>query len=163
FALGASAASETTVLHYDGVSWVEQANGIVAGALWGSGPPDVFAVGGVAGAGSIVHYDGTSWTTQPHDAGTTLLGVGVSGPTDAFAVGDGGTILHYDGTTWVTQQGGAPSFLRGIWGSGASDVFAVGGGPAGGILAGLIVAHYDGTSWNASELTPGAVVNSGAL
>ena len=107
---GQSEARTSAMVHWDGTGWnavpsvpiESHLNGI-----WGSGPDDVWAVGGewvddVTHLVAIFHWDGTSWTQvldlKQAPAGTEeLLHVWGSGPSDVWAVGLSGTILHWDG------------------------------------------------------------------
>src|SRR6476659_1535743 len=50
--------------------------------IWGSGPDDVWAVGGSFSKGTIVHWDGSSWSTVPCPPSGLLSGVWGSGPND---------------------------------------------------------------------------------
>ena len=114
-------------------------------AIWGSGPGDIYAVGG---NGTIVHYDGSAWSIM--NSGTThwLLGIWGSGPSDIYAVGSGGTILHYNGLAWSAMDSGTAYELRGVWGSGSSDVYAAGQG----LGRFATILHYDGTTWSSMNI-----------
>lgn len=131
-----------TILHYNGTTWTTMSSCPAGGFLdvWGSGPNDVFIVGG---SGTILHYNGTDWTTMSSGTTYTLYGVWGSGPDDIFAVGTGGNtsiILHYDGTEWTSVFSSDPYIvLQDIWGSGPNDVFVVGTNGT--------IFHYDGTEW----------------
>ena len=61
------------------------------GAVWGSGPGNVFATGS---SGVILHYDGTKWAAMTSPTTKTLGDVWGSGPGNVLAVGA-------DGTMWV--------------------------------------------------------------
>jgi hypothetical protein len=132
--------------------------------VWGSGPDDVWAVGGSSAPhsrGAIVHWDGARWsssilpsTEASRPAPYSLSGVWGSGPSDVWAVG-AGAILHWDGGEWTTYAhpltgADAASGLTGVWGSNVNDVWAVGwssGGspPYDGV--GDAILHWDGTAW----------------
>jgi hypothetical protein len=60
--------------------------------LWGSGPNDMWAVGG---GGTIVHWNGSAWSTSSSGTADTLVALWGTGPCDVWAVGAGGTILHH--------------------------------------------------------------------
>jgi hypothetical protein len=101
-------------------------------AIWGSGPNDVFAVGG----GSVVHWDGHGWSRYS-TGGEWLNGVWGSGLTDVVAVGTDsggyhGTVLQWDGRAWsqLVPSGIDLGYvdLLGVWGSGPDDVWVVGSG-----------------------------------
>jgi len=127
-------------------------------SVWGSGPADIFAVGGdlFSSTVTMLHYDGASWSAQPVPPGSSVLnGVWGSGPTNVFAVGYSGTILHYDGTSWSAQASGTTQQLFGVWGSAATDVFAVGDGST--------ILHTDGTSWRAQSIGTGTTEPFGGV
>jgi hypothetical protein len=112
-------------------------------AVWGSGPNDVYAVGGP----TVLHWNGTEWsaTTRAIAGNPNLLSVWGSGPSDVFA-GGGSTMFHWNGQGWDSHDfSSTVGAILDIWGSGPSDVYAVGG---------LHIEHWDGTAW--SELQPGA-------
>ncbi len=96
-------------------------------SVWGSGPNDVFIVGG-KGEGEIYHYDGISWEpmTVPDGAGLLVWVFGF-GPNDVYSVGVGGTFIHYDGVAWSALDSGTSEHLWGIWGRSATEMWLVGG------------------------------------
>ena len=59
-------------------------------AVWGSGPIDVYAVGG---AGAISHFNGLAWSQLTSGTGYTLNAIWGSGPADVRVAGDEGAIL----------------------------------------------------------------------
>ena len=65
-------------------------------SIWGTGPTDVWAVGG--GGASILHYDGTQWSEADVNPPGRLNGVWGTSATDVWAFGQdaalGGRILH---------------------------------------------------------------------
>ena len=66
--------------------------------LWGSGPNDIWAVGG---QGSIRHYtSGTTWEIAVSPTTENLRAIWGSAANDVWAVGDGATVIHWDGATW---------------------------------------------------------------
>jgi len=85
------------VLHWNGYGWSRVNSGTTANltAVWGTGPNDVWAVGGTStttgSAGSILHWDGSTWTTQSSVLTTTLAGVWGVGVKDVWAVGNRST------------------------------------------------------------------------
>lgn len=107
------------------------------GAVWGSSPTNVYAVGEF---GTVEHFDGTSWTilanTPTLEALNAVWGTG----SHVFAAGDFGTVIHWDGTSWSVMETGTAEHLYGIWGFDASDIYAVG--------THFSVFHYDGTAWH---------------
>jgi hypothetical protein len=116
------------------------------GAVWGSAPHDVWAVG----YNMIVHWDGAQWLVSPANVGP-LNGVWGSSRADVWAVGQAGAILHYDGTAWLPSDAGTSATLNAVWGSGSDDVWAVGEQDGG-----SPVLHWNGNAWSLS-----ATLNAG--
>jgi hypothetical protein len=127
--------------------------------IWGTGPSDVWVVGGDNfgnNDGVVVHWDGTSWT-QVHQPspnptnGTTrrqAFKVWGSATDDVWVVGTGALVSHWDGASWndLPQPIYNGSTLTTVSGTGPADVYAVGG------YGNAAAAHYDGTVW--SDITP---------
>jgi photosystem II stability/assembly factor-like uncharacterized protein len=101
-------------------------DGVLLG-VWGSGPNDVWAVGGQADRSLVLHGDGTSWTPFDISSRSLLFSVYGFSATDVYAVGERGLIVHYDGTTWTRVESGTDRHLFGLWGSSGDDVWIVGG------------------------------------
>jgi hypothetical protein len=78
------------------------------GAIWGTGPNDVFVVGW----GTIVHFDGTTWTRQPNHSDSGIFAVGGTGPTEVFAVGSNRTIQRWNGKEWLLEHRDRRAGLR---------------------------------------------------
>jgi hypothetical protein len=117
--------------------------------IWGSGPNDLFLIGGSA----VAHYDGASWSGQPLGS-FTLQGIWGSGATDVFivsqvAMNSGGEIFHYDATKKWTAMKKNARCLSAVWGSGPGDVFAVGNACA--YPPHDKALHYDGKAWSSLE------------
>ncbi len=110
------------------------------GALWGSGPDDIFGVGAF---GSIIHYDGNEWQQQTSPSGDRLEGIWGSGPDSVFAVGWAGAILHYDGRGWTRMESAVDTNLKAVWGAGPDSVYTVGDNG--------VILHYDGSHWQATD------------
>jgi hypothetical protein len=112
----------------------------------GTGPDDVWAVGGDSGSptgGLIAHWNGTSWSLAAPVSGeptrSTLLAVSADSPSDAWAVGESSVsgahnswkqplLEHFDGDEWSfvptpEVEGGA---LRAISAVSPDDIWAVG-------------------------------------
>ncbi len=155
----ALAGCNTTATEAEPASWAEAFDTSMAGALssvWGSGPSDVWVVGGVGEGGTepgaeIYHYDGDAWTeVQAPDVGL-LVWVFGWGPGAAMAVGLDGGVAGWDGSTWTAMDSGVDADLWGVWGRTPDDVWIVGGdldGPEPTLL------HFDGTSFTPSTLAP---------
>ena len=125
-----------------------------AGALsgvWGSGPDDVFIVGGKETA-EIYHHDGVGFSPM---AGVPEVGLLVwvfgFGPADVWAVGVGGAVLHYDGQSWTALDAGTGADLWGVWGTSSSDLWIVGGSVSAGDP---VILHHDGASFTPHVLDP---------
>lgn len=102
--------------------------------VWGSGPHDVWAVGGQADRSLVLHGDGSSWTPVAVSTGVMLNNTYGFSATDVYAVGEHGLVMHYDGTSWTQVPSGTTLPLFGLWGASGDDVWIVGGdvsGPAG--------------------------------
>jgi hypothetical protein len=112
-------------------------------AIWGSGPSDVWTVGGwgsLGEVGIIAHWDGTAWSLPalpPIANVAQFFGVWGSGPSDVWAMGD--YILHWDGSTWSASTAPVGDAYSGAWGSGPDDVWAVGYST---------ILHWDGGAWS---------------
>lgn len=105
-------------------------DGVLLG-VWGSGPNDVWAVGGQADRSLVLHGDGTSWTPMEVPSTSLLFSIYGFSDSDVYAVGERGLILHYDGTTWVRVESGTELPLFGLWGASGDEVWIVGGAPPG--------------------------------
>jgi hypothetical protein len=109
--------------------------------MWGSGPSDIWTVGGTNDVnGSLTHWDGTTWT-RTHLGTQQFRVVWGSGPTDVWAVTWKGAFAHFDGTAWAftglttSATFGGPKRL---WGRARDDIWLTG-------VCGTM--HYDGVSW----------------
>lgn len=114
-------------------------------SVWGSGPDDVFIVGGQPQQAQAFHYDGAGWSAMELPAGPVLIWVFGFGPDAVFAVGEQGTAVFFDGTSWKVTETGTTLDLFGVWGVAPDDVWAVGGQVATGPP---IILHYDGQRWD---------------
>ena len=71
--------------------------------MWASGPDDVWAVGvdNDSEAGTMRRWNGTKWESQDISGSSSLWGVGGTGPTDVWMVGNNskgeGYVIHADG------------------------------------------------------------------
>ena len=119
--------------------------------VWGSGPHDVFIVGGTETTASIYHYDGGDW--QPMEAppvAALIWSIGF-GPDDVFAVGLRGAVVHYDGRSWSVLDSGTEDDLWGIFGFERDDLWLVGGDPFG---EEPTILHYDGQQFERHSVDP---------
>jgi hypothetical protein len=126
--------------------------------VWGTGPEDVFAVGGALGNGSeslVLHYDGTRWTDLAAGGTETFWWAHGTRGTDVWAVGEKGRIAHWDGAKLTAYASGTTATLYGVWAAAADDVWAVGGtvgATQGGGAPNDVLLHFDGSSWTPSPL-----------
>ncbi|HET7542244.1 MAG TPA: hypothetical protein VFK05_20390 [Polyangiaceae bacterium] len=127
-------------------------------SVWGSGPRDVWVVGGA----QIVHWDGAAWSTPPMPAldhvqpGWRFGGLWGSGPHDVYAFGvwtdpprapdPAVQLFHWDGANWSSAllPIRTDDWVQAIGGSGPNDVYVLTGG-------GLHL-HGDGTSWSPIQI-----------
>ncbi|MGO9956080.1 MAG: hypothetical protein ACLP50_08885 [Solirubrobacteraceae bacterium] len=139
----------------------------------GTGPDDVWAVGGDSGssstAGLIEHYNGSSWTAAPSTAGepadSTLAAVSADSTSDAWAVGESAVsephttgkqplIEHYNGSSWSVVQGAFTGnendTLSAVDAVSPSDVWALGvAKPRNYSGAGTsVLEHFNGSEWS---------------
>lgn len=112
-------------------------------AVWGSGPDDVFAVGGTAEGGEVYHFDGASWSQMCVPEVPILVWVYGFGPDDVYACGEGGGMIHYDGQAWSVIDSGIDDDLFGVWGATPDDVWFVGGETSTGPM---VILRYDGAT-----------------
>ncbi len=141
----------SSLIHFDGTRWSQEAVGVVgfADSISGFGPDDVWATG----FGSLFHYDGAAWTAV--DAG---LADGTS-VTDLWAVGPDETILvGWDGTQGIALSvrpggvtdlgmpgGDAATFPSAVYATSAGDVW---------VAAGTVARHLEAGEWTEQPLGP---------
>jgi hypothetical protein len=120
--------------------------------VWGSGPDDIYIVGGDPVSGEIHHFDGDVWSEVPLPPGVPLLvWVYGNGPDDIWAVGSRGAIVRYDGAAWTVLDAGTDADLWGVFGFSADDVWIVGGDVVDGPP---VLLHHDGEDLVPYELPP---------
>jgi hypothetical protein len=146
------------IVHWDGQRWTEVASAttMTLNAVWGSGPSDVWAVGGIAHErGVILHWDGLSWSDTGVVTPTGLFGIWGTSSNDIWAVGGDrapaspfgdaeGRALHWDGQAWTRTSTGTLSILA-ITGAASDDVW----------IASLDrkLVRWDGQTWRVEGLT----------
>jgi hypothetical protein len=96
-------------------------------SVWGTGPSDVWAVGGHDRASLLLHFDGQSWQTAQAPGQGALWSVYGFSRDDVYAVGDAGLILHFDGSNWQKIASPTQQTLYGVWGQDSDNVWLVGG------------------------------------
>ena len=126
------------------VAWREafpsEAFGTMSG-VWGSGPNDVFIVGGRPEQGEVHHFDGNQWAPMTVPNVPLLVWAYGFGPDDVFAVGLDGAVVHYNGDAWQTVESGVTEDLWGIFGFSRDELWIVGGEPMAGEP---VILHFDG-------------------
>jgi hypothetical protein len=79
------------------------------------------------GHGIIWKSTGAGFTPETSTAGTGIIGVWGSSPTDIYAVGAAGKIFHSTGDgTWSPQTTPVSTDLEAIYGASADEIYAVG-------------------------------------
>ena len=129
-------------------------------SAWGTGPEDVYVVGGPLGNTGFeavaLHFDGTTWTKLSPGGPDSFWWVYGTGPTDVWMVGDNGRMTHWDGAAFAESPRMTTARIWGVWAASPTDAWAVGGTPEGGTSApNDLVYHWDGTGWT-QETLPGA-------
>jgi len=112
--------------------------------VWGSGPNDVFVVGGTPEQGEVYHFDGQTWRQMPVPDVPLLVWVYGFGPDDVIAVGEDGGAIHYDGTEWTALDTGVDEALWGVWGASPDNIWIVGGDVG---VSDPVILHYDGKTF----------------
>lgn len=131
-------------------------------SAWGSGPDDVYAVGGGLGNGEpavVVRFDGSGWSeidTGSADSFWWTFGLGAG---DVYFVGEVGAIYRKQGTQVTRMDTPTTETLYGIWGAASDDLWAVGGDALAAVPTAVIL-HFDGSAW--TDQTP-ALPFGGAL
>lgn len=121
-------------------------------SLDGSGPKDLWAVGG---GGTALHFDGTDWRQVKTPTREGLIAVKAASPDNAWAVGMGGTALHFDGTAWNAIPTGVKSTLRAVAVRG--DEVWVGGDDG-------VILHRKAGTWTREDVpTPASITSFGAV
>ena len=137
-------------------SWEEAFDTSSAGSLsgvWGSGPDDVFIVGGSEAGGEVYHYDGSDWSPMDLPEGMPLLvWVHGFGPDDVWAVGVDGAAAHYDGSDWSAVETGTEEDLWGVWGASSEELWVVGGDAD---VGEPLILHVQGETWTPVPLEEG--------
>lgn len=133
-------------------------------SVWGTGPSDVWTVGGDPRDGEgplVLHYDGTGWErlATGRTQGTLWWVYGFrDGP--IFMGGVGGVILRYDDGEFTEMATPGNDTVFGIWGATPDDVWAVGGASD---IEGGFAWHFDGDTWTEEPTLPSEVPESAAI
>ncbi len=153
-----------TVIHWDGVSWVDLSATITAlgvGDLFGiymlPGGTDGWAVGdeGVAGADNI-RWSGTwptgSWAIGPVailEPVNVLRSVSLSSSTFGWIMGSAGEIFRWDGAGWNDMTATSP-----VAGIDMLSVFAISGSDAWAVGVSDTIIRWNGASWTGPMVAP---------
>ncbi|MCB9617601.1 MAG: hypothetical protein H6722_34640 [Sandaracinus sp.] len=139
-----------TIIRGDGETWTRQESPTDQDlwGVWGSGPDDVWAVGGIpflGGRPTIVHWDGEAWSnveppTLERANVFAFFKVWGSGPNDVWIVGQRGAVVRWNGEVFEEQLVGVDADLISVWGTGPDHVAMVGGRGTGWIA-----------TWNGAE------------
>ncbi len=139
-----------------GPTWTEAFDGAAHGALsgvWGSGPDDVFIVGGTFEQAEILHFDGSDWTDMEAPDVPLLAWSYGWGPDEVLAVGVDGAAAWYDGVSWTALETGTTEDLWGVFGFASDDAWAV-GGDANDLGSEPVILHWDGQAFEPVALDP---------
>jgi hypothetical protein len=122
-------------------------------SVWGTGPSDVYAVGGPLGNSGFetlaVHFDGAQWKELKPGGTETYWWVSGSGADDVWMVGEKGRLTHWDGKSFAEHTSGTMATLWGVFAFSKTDAWAVGGTPEGGVKApNDVVLRWDGKAWS---------------
>ncbi len=121
-------------------------------SLDGSGPTDLWAVGG---GGVSLHFDGTGWRQVETKTREGLIAVKAASPKNVWAVGQGGTALQFDGSAWRSIPTGVTSTLRAVAVRG--DEVWLGGDDG-------VILHRQGGTWKREDVpTPASITSFGAV
>jgi len=155
-----------TVIHWDGVSWVDISAGIAAlgvadlfSVFMLPGGTDGWAVGDEAAvppSTDNIRWSGT-WPTGAWSPGPVavlepldvLRSASLSSPTFGWIVGSGGEIFRWDGAGWndLTPTSPVPAIDM-------LSVFAISGGDAWAVGAGDRIIRWNGASWTGPMVAP---------
>ncbi len=139
------------VLHYDGLAWKREAEGLTRQDLNGVvmfNPSGGWAVGD---GGIILRRSGGQWFNAGNAGPEDLHGIAALGEDLIFAVGDAGAIYRFNGQTWSKDNSGVTVDLRAVAAAAEGTAYAV--GDAGTIL------RFDGSSWKKQNAPSPARLN----
>lgn len=120
-------------------------------SVWGTGPCDVYTVGGQPGAGVMFRFDGAAWSKVTIPQSPMLNWVhGVDG--QLWIVGEQGLSMRGTPETgFEILETGVDAPLWGVWATASDDVWAVGGDVID-FDAEPVLLHFDGTAWSQETL-----------
>jgi len=132
-------------------------------SVGGTGPDDVWVVGGGLGLGGALaaHWDGDAWTRADPATDDSLWWVWPDGAGTVWMVGEHGLVVRRRGPDTTLERIATGAILYGVWGSGPDDVWVVGGIPNGRVDGeDDFVRRWNGTGF---EIPPGLPVRGVAL
>ena len=167
----ASGNSQPAIYHLKGGTWsqvpspLDALTNVYLGAMWGSGPNDVWAGGDQAellgNTAVLLHWNGGVWESTSaaalQESGQIIEDLWGTSSTDVWAAGGGvgsgfAELWHFDGSGWTeaTVPGVGEGYFGPLWGSCPSDYWALGPGPgsAGPGSPSNTLWHYDGSAWS---------------
>ena len=168
-------AAKTLTLHYDGTAWQRVSSPYATSfdflqSVAGTGPRDVWAVGGSEPGTLTMHWGGSKWTLVRSPGGRftdLFLGVAAVSSSDVWTVGrqEGSLktrnrvlVAHWAGSAWdqvdAANPGRRSNALNGIDALRADDAWAVGSYRDAKTTYAL-AEHWDGSTWAPVEV-PGA-------
>lgn len=127
--------SGALVMHWDGAAWETLGQPVYKTTslttVRGTGPDDVYAVGGEGNA-TTAHWDGNAWSENsppPGDIVPYFNGVFASAEFGVVACGGNGSIYWHEDTAWVAdpRAPGTARDFHACWIDDAGAVWAVGG------------------------------------
>jgi hypothetical protein len=126
-------------------------------SMWGTGPKDIWTVGGPRGNAGfkslVLHFDGTAWKRLDPGGTDTYWWVHGTGTNDVWMVGENGRITHWDGSAFKETPSTTTATLFSVWAASPNDAWAVGGTPGGGTnQPNDVLLHWDGASWQPSPI-----------
>jgi hypothetical protein len=140
--------------HWDGTSWWQITLAIFGRDpiedFWGTGPNDVWAVGGIFGSnGAIYHWDGDSWQRVYVTSAGDVDHVGGSAVDDVWftirRAENRTTVLHWDGSSFTELDTFDGNPLA-IAATSPNDAWLMFEG---------VVHHYEGAGWNSQPINLG--------
>jgi len=126
-------------------------------SVWGSGPKDMYVVGGPLGndgfSAVAFHHDGMTWKDLAPGGADSFWWVSGSGPSDVWMVGEKGRMTHWDGKAFVEHPRVTTATIWGVIAFSPSEAWAVAGTPGGGTSApNDLVLRWDGSTWTQESL-----------
>ncbi|MBK7076605.1 MAG: hypothetical protein IPH44_30365 [Myxococcales bacterium] len=135
-----------------GFAVVPSATAATLYGVWGSGPDDVWIVGGIANGAAdpdddlVLHWDGAALTRRAVPArGAALFKVWGSAADDVWLSGEQGTLWHWDGAGFAAHHQPTAASILTVAGCDRDEAYAVGGSH---------VWQWDGATWTEATGLP---------